>query len=120
MSTSPYRTVGTGNSAALNAHNQEHHNWGNCQRHTHPEFNNEELVVYANSTAGRTTTTRRAAEGLPDLPHIDKTYPAPINNVPAAGYAGGGGRFISPALNALCSSTAQVRLLGFLSAGAPS
>ena len=54
MSTSPYRTAVTGNSAAevfngcgLNAHNQcngcghnaHNHNWGNCQRCTHPEFN---------------------------------------------------------------------------------
>ena len=99
MSTSPYRTSATGNSAAkvcndcgLNAYNQEHHNWGNCQRRTHPEFNSEEHVVYANSTAGRTATTRRAATGLPDLPHIDKTYPSHIINAPAAGNTGEGGR----------------------------
>ena len=96
MSTSPYRTAVTGNSVAkvcngcgLNAHN---HNWGNCQRRTHPEFNNGEHVAYANSTAGKTATTRRQAAGLSDIPHIDKTYQLPNNNVPAAGYAGGDGR----------------------------
>ena len=93
MSTSPYRTAVIGSTAAkvcsgfgLNAHNQEHHNWGNCLRRTHPEFNSEEHVAYANSTAGRTATTRRHAAGL------HKTYPAPFNHVPAAGNAGGGGR----------------------------
>ena len=49
-------------------------------------------VAYVNSFAGMAATTRRAAPGPPDLPHIDKTYLAPINNVPAAGNAGGGGR----------------------------
>ena len=75
MSTSPYRTAVLGSSTAnvcngcgLNAHNQEHHNWGNCQRRTHPEFNNEEHVAYAISAAGRTATIRRQAAGFPDLP----------------------------------------------------
>ena len=27
-----------------------------------------------------------------DFPHIDKIYPASNNNIPAAGYAGGGDR----------------------------
>ena len=96
MSTSPYRVAVTGSSVAkvcngcgLNAHNTEHHNWGNCQRRTHPEFNNEEHVAYAISAAGRTATTRRQAADLPDLPHVDKTYPPPINN---AGGGGCGGR----------------------------
>ena len=99
MSTSPYMTAVTGNPAAkvyngcgLNAHNQEHHNKDNCQRRTHPEIGNEERVAYANSTAGRPATTRRQVAGLPDLPHIDKTYLAPINNLPAAGNEGGGCR----------------------------
>ena len=52
-STSPYITavdasaVKVCNGCGLNTHNQEHHNWGNCQRCTHPEFNSEEHVAYA-------------------------------------------------------------------------
>ena len=99
MSTSPYRTAVTGTSVAkvfngcgLSTHNTEHHNWGNCQRRTHPEFKSQEHVAYANSTAGWAATTRRAATGLPDLLHIDKTYSAPNNNVAAAGFDCGGGR----------------------------
>ena len=90
-STSHYRTAVTGASAAkvcngcrLNAHNQKHHNCGNFQRCTHPEFNREENVTYANSTAG--SITRRAAVGLPELPYIEKTCRTPNNKVPAAGY----------------------------------
>ena len=70
ISTSPYRTTVLGlsvakvcNGCGLNAHNKEHHNWGNCQRRTHPEFNNEERVAYALSAAGRTATIRRHAGG---------------------------------------------------------
>ena len=99
LSTSPYRTAVTGTSVAkvfngcgLSTHNTEHHNWGNCQRRTHPEFKSQEHVAYANSTAGWAATTRRAATGLPDLLHIDKTYSAPNNNVAAAGFDCGGGR----------------------------
>ena len=88
-SISLYRAAVTGDSVAkvcnccyLNAFNQEHHNWSNCLRRSHSEFDSQEHVVYDNLIAGRIATTRTAKTGLTNL-LPNKTYPAPNNNEPA-------------------------------------
>ena len=80
------------NGCGIPTTNSETHNWGNCGRRTDPEFNNEEHTAYAQSTAGRAATARRALLGQPPLPTIDKTFgTTPYNNAAATGNASGGG-----------------------------